>query len=236
VSVATNGTGAIRQYAVPTAREAGIWAAAGPVAGPGGDIYVASGNGAEVGGRYDGSDSVIRLSDALQRKGFFAPSTWREDNAKDLDLGSMSPAVVGNRVVIAGKRGVVYLLDPSLGGIGSEVASIGGCAGYGGAAVKDATVYLPCDAGVRALAVRGNGGLHWLWGPVPGLRSPALARGVVYALDQDHGLLVELDLRTGNRRGAVSVGTVTRFATPAPVGRFVYVGTTSAVVAVAGRA
>jgi hypothetical protein len=33
----------------------------------------------------------------------------------------------------------------------------------------------------------------------------------------------------------VTVGTVTRFATPAPVGRFVFVGTTSAVVAVVGR-
>ena len=235
VSVATDGGGSTHVYAVPTAREAGIWAAAGPIVGPGGDIYVASGNGAEVGGRYDGSDSVIRLSSTLQRKEFFAPSVWSQDNAEDLDLGAMSPVAVGDRVVIAGKRGVVYLLDATLGGIGGQVASIDGCAGYGGGAVAGATAYLPCASGVRALAVTSSGRLRWLWGPVSGLLSPALARGVVYALDQNDGALVELDARTGHRRGAVAVGTVTRFATPAPVGRCVFVGTTSGVVAVVGK-
>jgi outer membrane protein assembly factor BamB len=235
VSVATNGTGPMRVYAVPSAREAGIWAAAGPVAGPGGDIYVASGNGAETGGRYDGSDAVIRLSSTLRRKTFFAPSIWAQDNADDLDLGAMSPAIVGNRVVIAGKRGIVYLLDATLGGIDGQVASIGGCAGFGGAAVAGETAYLPCSSGIRALGVRSTGRLHWLWGPVSGLLSPVLARGVVYALDQDGGRLVELDARTGHRRASIAVGDVTRFATPAPVGRFVYVGTTAGVVAVAGK-
>jgi len=235
VSIATNGTGPPHLYVVPTAREAGIWAAAGPVVGPGGDIYVASGNGAEVGGRYDGSDSVIRLSNTLQRKAFFAPSVWPQDNAQDLDLGSMSPVIVGDRVVIAGKRGVVYLLDAALGGIGGEVASIDGCAGYGGAAVTGATAYLPCANGVRALAVTSSGRMHWLWGPVSGLLSPALAHGVVYALDRSFGDLVELDARTGHRRGTVAVGAVTRFATPAPVGRYVFVGTMSGVVAVVGK-
>lgn len=235
VSVAATGSGPTDTYAVPTAREAGIWAAAGPIVGPGGDIYVASGNGAEVGGRYDGSDSVIRLSEALQRKAFFAPSVWSQDNADDLDLGAMSPVVVGNRIVIAGKRGVVYLLDSTLGGIGGQVARIGGCAGYGGGAVDGETAYLPCSTGVRALAVRSTGGLHWLWGPVSDLLSPVLVRGAVYALDQNGGRLVELDARTGHRRASIAVGTVTRFATPAPVGRFVYVGTESGVVAVAGR-
>jgi outer membrane protein assembly factor BamB len=235
VSVATDSRGAAHVYAVPTAREAGIWAAGGPIVGPGGDIYVAIGNGAEVGGRYDGSDSVIRLSSTLRRKGFFAPSVWPQDNRQDLDLGSMSPVAVANRLLIAGKRGIVYLLDPALGGIGGEVTRIDGCAGYGGAAVDGETVYLPCSSGVRALGVRSSGALRWIWGPVGGLRSPALGRGVVYALDQRTGQLVELDARTGHRRGAVTVGTVTRFATPAPVGRFVFVGTTSAVVAVVGR-
>lgn len=235
VSIATNGTRPPYLYAVPTAREAGIWAAAGPVVGPGGDIYVASGNGAEVGGRYDGSDSVIRLSNTLQRKAFFAPSVWAEDNDADLDLGSMSPVVVGDRVVIAGKRGVVYLLDAALGGIGGQVTSIDGCAGYGGAAVTGATAYLPCADGVQALAVTSSGRMRWLWGPASGLLSPALAHGVVYALDQGSGELVELDARTGHRRGSVAVGDVTRFATPAPVGRYVFVGTMSGVVAVVGK-
>jgi len=239
VSIATTGAGPARVYAVPTAREGGIWAAAGPVVGPGGDIYVASGNGAETGGRYDGSDSVIRLSSTLRRKAFFAPSTWPQDNAQDLDLGSMSPAVVGNRVLIAGKRGTVYLLNASLGGIGGQVASIQRCDGFGGAAVDGGTVYLPCANGVRALLVGSTGRMRWSWGPVFGLLSPVVARGVVYALDdqeQGRGTLVELDARTGHRLGSVVLGAmVTRFATPVPFGPFVFAGTTSGLVAVAGN-
>jgi outer membrane protein assembly factor BamB len=234
VSIATDGRRPPHLYAVPTAREAGIWAAAGPVIGPGRDIYVASGNGAEVGGQYDGSDSVIRLSNTLQRKAFFAPSVWSRDNAEDLDLGAMSPVIVGNHIVIAGKRGIVYLLDPNLGGIGGQLASIDGCAGYGGAAIDGTTAYLPCADGVRALSISDGSRLRWVWGPVTGLLSPALANGVVYALDREHGALVELDARTGHRRAQIAVGAVTRFATPAPVGRYMFVGTTSGVVAVVG--
>jgi outer membrane protein assembly factor BamB len=233
VSVATDGSGTAYTYAIPTAREAGIWAAAGPVAGPGGDFYVASGNGAEVGGRYDGSDSVVRLSSTLHRQALFAPSVWPQDNRDDLDLGSMSPVVLRNAVVIAGKRGMVYLLRPTLGGVGGQVSSLDGCAGYGGAAFAGTTVLMPCDAGVRALDVSSTK-LRWLWGPVARLGSPALARGVVYALDRGSGRLVKLDLATGKRRAEVAVGAVTRFATPAPVGDHVFVGTTNSLVAVVG--
>ncbi|HMC71468.1 MAG TPA: PQQ-binding-like beta-propeller repeat protein, partial [Mycobacteriales bacterium] len=143
-AVPVTGAGAIAHYAVPTAREAGMWAAAGPVVGPGGDIYVASGNGAEVGGSYDGSDSVIRLSAGLTRKAVFAPRTWRDDNAQDLDLGSMSPAPVDGKIAIAGKRGTVYLLSPDLGGIGGELSHLDGCVGFGGAAVSGTIAVMPC--------------------------------------------------------------------------------------------
>src|SRR5438270_814981 len=81
----------------------------GAATGPGGDVYVATGNGAEVGGHYDDSDSVLRLTPTLHRIALFAPASWSADNAQDLDLGSMSPALVGTGVVIAGKRGDVYL-------------------------------------------------------------------------------------------------------------------------------
>ena len=232
-AMAVNGSGPLAHYAVPTAREAGMWAAAGPVVGPGGDVYVASGNGAEVGGSYDGSDSVIRLSTSLQRKALFAPSSWRDDNAQDLDLGAMSPVPVGNRIVIAGKRGTVFLLAPDLGGIGGELMHLDGCAGYGGAAVSGTTVLMPCKDGVRALAVKGDS-MHWLWqrGSVSG--SPAIGGTAGYAFDD--GNLVELSLATGRTINRVHVGDVTRFATPAPVGNYVLVGTTSGVMAIAGAA
>lgn len=235
VAIRTDGTGPTLRYAIPTTSRAGMWAAGGPVVGPGGDVYVASGNGAETGGRYDGSDSVVRLSPMLRQLGLFAPSSWAADNAQDLDLGSMSPTVVGNHVVIAGKRGTTYLLDTGLGGVGGQVTEIGGCAGYGGGAVIASSVVMPCDAGIRLLDV-GNARLHWRWGPVPGLGSAALATGVVYALDRNNGNLVELSLATGHRRASIHVGTVTRFATPSPVGPYVFVGTTTSLVAVTGAA
>jgi outer membrane protein assembly factor BamB len=231
VSVATSGAGTMASYAVPTAREAGIWAAAGPIVGPDGDIYVASGNGAEVGGQYDGSDSVIRLSPALHRVAFFAPSSWRQDNAQDLDLGSMSPVSVAGDLVIAGKRGDVFLLRPSLGGIGGESQTISGCEGYGGAAVAGSRVVMPCNAGIRALDVTG-GRMHWAWSSNGPLGSPVVAAGTVYALDRNSGKLVELALANGHVRGSIHVGNTTRFATPTPVAGVVLVGTTSQLVAV----
>ncbi|MDQ1697846.1 MAG: hypothetical protein QOJ03_3199, partial [Frankiaceae bacterium] len=164
-AVGTDGSGPILHYAVPTAREAGIWSPAGPVQGKTlSDIFVASGNGAEVGGSYDGSDSVIRLTPTLHEVGLFAPSTWSADNAADLDLGSSSPVPLpSGQTVIAGKRGTVYLLDPDLGGVGGERAALDGCAAYGGAALAGArTVLMPCSDGVRRLNL-GAHSMHWSW-------------------------------------------------------------------------
>jgi outer membrane protein assembly factor BamB len=231
-AVSTTGNGSVLHYAVPTLREAGIWAAPGPVAAPGGDILIATGNGAETGARYDGSDSVIRLSPALHKIGLFAPDSWPADNAEDLDLGSMSPVLVGDNVVIAGKRGTVFLLSATLGGIGGQIASLDGCAGYGGAAVHADVVIMPCDGGIRALRVAGTR-MQWIWSRSGVTGSPVIAGSVVYAFDNSD--LVELSLTTGQTLGRQHVGDVTRFATPAPAGDVVLVGTRSGLVAVRGR-
>src|SRR5215471_7759045 len=82
--IPASGRGPIVSYKVPTAREAGMWAAGGPVAGPDGTVYVSSGNGAALSPPYDGSDSVTALTPALRRTGIFAPTTWASDNAGDL--------------------------------------------------------------------------------------------------------------------------------------------------------
>ena len=233
--VATSGRGRIDSYAVPTDREAGIWAPPGPVAGPGGEIYVASGNGAATGGRYDGSDSVIALSPTLHRDQLFAPTSWAQDNAQDLDLGSSSPVIVpGGHIVIAGKRGTVYLLAARrLGGIGGEVATLTGCAAYGGGATVGSTVVLPCIDGIRALTVRDDR-MHWRWRVAGVAGSPVIAGSVVYALDTAAGDLVEVGLGSGAVRTRIHVGEVTRFATPAPAGGHVFIGTVDGIVAVAG--
>jgi hypothetical protein len=233
VGVPKDGTGSSHHYAVPTDREAGMWAPPGPV-GIGNSIYVASGNGAETNGKYDGSDSVIRLTPTLSKTGLFAPSTWQSDNAQDLDLGSSSPVPVGStgEVVIAGKRGTVYLLD-GLHGIGSQVATLSGCSAYGGGATKSGLVILPCDDGIRRLDVSGHH-MQWRWQLSGVSGSPVIAGKRVYALDTGSGELVMATLGSGNAVSRVSVGSVSRFATPAPVGSKVYVGTLDGVVAVRG--
>ncbi|HET7530769.1 MAG TPA: PQQ-binding-like beta-propeller repeat protein [Mycobacteriales bacterium] len=234
-SVTTDGTGPVLHYEVPSGREAGIWAPPGPVVDPrSGDLLVAVGNGSGTGGEFDGSDSVLRLSPSLRRVALFAPSTWPEDNAADLDLGSMSPVPVTGHVVIAGKRGTVYLLSPDLGGVGGQMATLDGCAAYGGAATTGDAVVLPCSDGIRRLDVAGAS-MQWRWHQPDVAGSPLIAGDTVYAMSQSDGDLYAVDLHTGAVRTHVHVGEVTRFATPAPVGGMLVVGTTSGVVAVAGR-
>jgi outer membrane protein assembly factor BamB len=147
---------------------------------------------------------------------------WPDDNARDLDLGSNGPARVhltpgdpaGDRVVIAGKRGVVYLLrDGSLGGIGGQLASLTGCAAYGGSAVSGSVVYLPCSDGLRALKVTATG-LRFLWHAAPA-GSPVVGGGAVWTIDPEAGVLYALSPSTGAVLRRVSVGRTSRFATPA---------------------
>lgn len=229
-SVATTGQGATAVYAVPTRREAGMWAAAGPVAA-GGRVLVASGNGAATGGRWDGSDSVLALDPVtLRLVRSFHPATWAEDNAGDLDLGSLSPVLVAGKVLIAGKRGVAYLLSPSL----DLLDSLDGCTAFGGAAVRGATAYLPCTAGLRAVTVTGS---HLAWGwqasGVPG--SPVLAGDAVYVLDPEAQRFHVLALGTGRSLASLDLEVeVSRFASPtvAVGGRTVLVPTMRGVVAV----
>ena len=102
-------------------RPAGPWGRGGPVAGPQG-LYVqtADGNRDPAGGIF--GNAVI----AVQPKAYgladsFIPPSWKNLNAKDLDLGSGSPVIFPfkNRTLLAtsSKEGVVYVLDAkNLGG------------------------------------------------------------------------------------------------------------------------
>jgi hypothetical protein len=237
-SVQTDGKGPVASYAVPTAREAGMWATPGAVMAPNGNIYVASGNGAELHGRWDKSDSVTELTPrGLHRLGVFAPPSWRDDNVRDLDLGSMAPAVVpaANRIVIAGKRGVVYLLRPSLGGVGSQVRRLGGCAAYGGAAVAGRTVLMPCKGqyAIRALHV-GPSSLRWGWTRTGVYSSPVVAGRRVYVADERSGDLVVLGLAHGHVLGRHHAGPMPHFPSQVVSGDWVFVPTLEGVTAFCG--
>ena len=236
-STSVHGAGATYHYAVPTARGAGMWAPPGPVLGRNGHVYVASGNGAEVDGRWDQSDSVTELGAVrLTRLSVFGPGTWRDDNARDLDLGSSAPAMLPRlrRIVIAGKRGVVYLLQERFAGIGSEVIKLAGCAAFGGSAVTGRTVILPClgEHQVRALRV-GRRSLHWLWSAgVYG--SPVIAGNEVYVTDRDTGDLVVLRLADGTEVQRLHVGSVTHFPSQTISGDYVFVPTLTGITAFQG--
>ena len=238
-SVPANGRGATTSYAVPTAREAGMWSPAGGVQGTNGNLYVASGNGAELRGAWDRSDSVTELEPRTMRPvSIFAPSTWKDDNVRDLDLGSSSPAVVRgvDRMVIAGKPGVVYLLRPRLGGIGSQVASLSGCTAFGGAAVAGQTVLMPCkgESSIRALRV-GASSLSWSWTRHGVYASPVIAGTHVYAADEQSGDLVVMRLRDGAVVQRRHVGELSHFPSQVVSGDWVFVPTMHGVTALRGR-
>jgi hypothetical protein len=202
-----------------------------------GNLFVSVGNGASTtgGGPYDHSDSVLELSSRARLLQSFSPSTWRDDNANDLDLGSQAPALVGNWVFIDGKRGTAYVLRRShLGGIGGQVHQRSLCQSFGGTAVRGQVVYVPCTDGVRAVRIGRGGGMRVLWHASSSIvGSPVVGGGRVWSLDPNGGVLHALGLAHGGGRGSIAVGATSRFATPAIYGPDVFVPTMSGLTVVA---
>jgi outer membrane protein assembly factor BamB len=234
VSVTTGGASP-QGYAVPTTREAGIWGAAGGVV-DGGHLLYGVGNGASD-TAYDGSDSVISLSSDLRRLDFFAPSDWAVQNDGDGDLGSMSPALVGQYVYADGKWGIGYVLHRgALGGIGGQVAELDdNCIPFGGSAVAGNVVYLPCTTGPHAVSIAANGTPTELWrSTVPADGSPTIGGAAVWWLDYNGGELYALDPATGAVKAQIQVGQAPEFASPTLSGGQAFLGTNTGVVAVGG--
>ena len=228
VGVLVNGTGSPISYTVPTTREAGIWTPPGPTVDSTGRLFVAVGNGASgVGDPYDYSDSVLALNTSAQLVDSFSPTTWASDNDADKDLGSQGPAVVGQWIFQAGKSGTAYVLRRgALGGIGGQVSQASICVSFGGTAVQNNVVYVPCTDGLRAVRIDSTGQLKVLWHAASSITgSPVVGGGRVWALDTSHGVLYGLDPRTGASLGSVSVGAVSRFATPALSGKYALIPT-----------
>jgi outer membrane protein assembly factor BamB len=234
VAAPTTGTGPLRSYAVPTPREGGIWAPGGAVVHHGRLLY-AVGNGESTQDQdYDHSDSVLALTPQLTLADSFSPTRWATDNANDLDLGSMSPAVASDRVLTVGKSGDGYLLDASrFGGIGGQLTSQPLCRAFGGSAVAGSTVYLPCTDSTRAVDVDPAGGLRLRWtAPVPANGSPVVGGGAVWVTDTHHGVLYALDPATGAPRQQIDVGPLPHFASPTLAHNHAYLPTTTGVVAI----
>lgn len=219
VGVAFSGQGPIVNYTVPTSREGGMWQASGPAVDQGGHLLVAVGNGAAgPGNAYDHSDSLLQLNTKGSLLQYFAPSGWATENANDVDLGSIGPAVVGiSWLVQGGKSNRVYVLRQGrLGGIGGQVSSLVVAPSFGGAAVRGSVVFLPCTTGLRALTVDSTGHLHVLWTASSTIiGSPVVGGQRVWSLVPHGGRLYSLSAETGHSLGNIWVGPTTRFATPA---------------------
>jgi outer membrane protein assembly factor BamB len=231
VGIPLSGSGTALRYTVPTAREAGIWTTPGPTVTGSGDLLVAVGNGAAgPGDPYDDSDSVLKISSTTASLlGFFAPSSWAQENASDADLGSQGPALVGPWVFQAGKSGTAYVLRlDRLGGIGGQVSSAPLCHSFGGTAVDGDVVYVPCTDGIRAVRIDTTGHLKVLWHAASSITgSPVVGGGRVWALDISAGVLHGLDPATGSTRKQLNVGAVPHFATAALSGTHILIGTLS---------
>ncbi|MDX6257562.1 MAG: hypothetical protein QOJ11_3896 [Frankiales bacterium] len=216
--------------------EAGIWSAPGLTVLPGGRLLASVGNSGHTSASqgYDHSDAIISLSPTLKLTDYFSPTTWAEDNARDLDLSSMSPTYIpGGKVFIAGKRGVAYLTSAAhLGHVGGQLSSLSGCAAYGGTAYYQGVVFAPCDDGLAAIAISGNH-MRLLWkAPSNITGSPIYGGGAVWTLDNRAGVVYGLDRRTGKVLRTVHVGETSRFATMAMVHGYLHVPTLAGVVAI----
>ena len=238
VGIPLSGSGPLISYVVPTPREGAVWGTGGPVAGPDGTMYVSVGNGSESSTSFDQSDSVTALSPDLKRTGVFAPSTWRDDNDNDLDLGSTQPALLPDGMLLAdGKRGTAYLVDSArLGGVGGQVAQADVCPGYGAAAVQGSIVYEPCEQGGMAAIDTAGHKIRVLWhGPENAWGSPVVGGGRVWVTDWKTATLYELDQATGVTRALLPLGTMLpHFSSMSMTGSHAFLGTIEGVVAVDG--
>src|SRR6266487_4653792 len=235
VASRTDGAGALLTYQVPTTREGGIWAPAGPVIDAQGNLYVTVGNGAATQGDWDHSDSVLRLSPTLQLEEGFAPQSWQSDNASDADLGSMGPVLLPNGLIYAdGKSGQGYLLRADhLGGVGGQIQTISLCSAYGGAAVSGLSLFIPCDDGLRQLQIEAGAHLVAGWhAPQQVTGSPVIGGQTIYSLDPGGGVIYALNAATGEVRATLSVDATSRFATPTLSQGSIFIGTLTGIVAV----
>ena len=111
-SLCSNRTGLLKPDSCPQSQSA-IWGRAGAVIDPGsGGIFIATGNG-DWNGTTDWGDSLIEIdASATRMLGNYTPADTEELNARDLDLGSTSPALLGGDLIAqGGKDGKVRLLS-----------------------------------------------------------------------------------------------------------------------------
>jgi hypothetical protein len=204
--------------------DSAIWGRAGAVLDPAsGDLLVASSNG-PFDGAGDWSDSVLRLDPrTLRLNRNWTPTDADRLERQDLDLGSSSPVVLGDGLVLqSGKDAVLHLLDartlngktgpasPKRGGELQDLPTPGRQMTFTAPAVwrhgGRTIVYVSTAGGTTAYVVRGRR-LKTLWSNRNAGTSPVLASGLLYIYDPTGKGLRVYDPATGRPRAVLPAGT-----------------------------
>lgn len=180
-----------------------IWGRAGAVVDTTtGAIFVGTGNGRWDGHTYWGDATLELDSTASVLLGNYTPTNTDELDARDADIGSTSPALLGGGYVAqGGKDGLIRVLDPSvMGGSaahrGGELQSVptpSGARLFTALAVQrtdSATLLFAADRGATAAWSFRDGRLTPLWHNTTGGTSPVVAGGLLYVYDPNGGLHV----------------------------------------------
>jgi hypothetical protein len=172
--------------------DSAIWARSGAAVGPGGDLYVATGN-APFDGRRDFGDSVLRITPDVRRiVGHWTPANQRVLNETDSDLGSTGPIWLGGPYLFqSGKDARIHLLR-NLRQV-QELAAPGGQPMFTAPAVvrgrSGTTVFATTFSATAAYALRG-GRLRQLWSRPTAGTSPILGGGLLYVYDPGGALVL----------------------------------------------
>jgi hypothetical protein len=183
--------------------DSGIWGRAGVVIdAASGDLYVATGNGAWDGAANWG-DAVIELDpDATRILGNYTPQNTEVLNDRDQDLGSTSPVLVGNGLVVqGGKDRVIRVLDwrtklgtsPHRGGEASTVSTPSRNRLFTAPAilrVGDTTWLFAADGGATTAWTLAGTSLQQRWRAGNAGTSPVVADGMLLVYDPRGGLRI----------------------------------------------
>ena len=195
-----------------------IWGRAGAVIdSTTGDIFVATGNG-RWDGRTNWGDAAITLdSSATKVLDNYTPTNTEELSARDADLGSTSPALLGGGYVAqGGKDGSIRLLQfgrtrgatPRRGGEVQVVSTPSGTDLFTAPAVSHTggtTWLFAADNGGTAAWTLTGGRLRQMWHNGNGGTSPVIAGGLLYVYDPNGSLRVYAP-ETGQQLAALSSG------------------------------
>jgi len=217
-SLCSDRTGLIDPTSCQATRSA-IWGRAGAVIDPAtGNIFVATGNG-PYDGKTSWGDATIELNpDATQMLGNYTPEDNAELNARDLDLGSTSPVLLGGDVIAqGGKDGLIRLLS---------IKAIAGTAAHAGGELQSVstpsgnllftapavwrhgaeTWMFAADNGGTAAWTFQNGKLVAMWKNSNGGTSPVVAGNLLYVYSPQGGLRV-YDPTKGNQIAELECGS-----------------------------